>query len=161
MGRRGPPKAPDNVARLRGRKDYINENAARPQLLAVEPTIELSAEAQREWDRIVPDLVRQNVATGWDVEALVELCETVATMHEAMVHIRDDGAVIEVEKFDRAGNFVNVELKENPWSRVHRDALNAYMRLAGRFGLTPSDRAALDVTEANGRARQGEDLLTG
>lgn len=162
MGRRGPPRAPSSVTELRGGHNSVNKNYARPSPGGVVPSVPLSGEAEREWDRLVPDLVNRGVATHWDVEALTEMCETAARLREAREHLQEEGQVLQVPRVDRNGNVLFMQHQKNPWHAVWKDLSMQYMRLAGRFGLTPSDRAALDVKAANADSKsKGEDLLTG
>lgn len=152
-------KQPTALKMIRGSEArYINENEPKPQQLAVEPTGQLSAEARREWDRLVPDLVTTGLATGWDVEALMEMCETVATLRECRALLSENGRVFEQEFWSSGVPYTKLAI--NPCWKLYCDAVRQYKVWAARFGLTPSDRANISVNAPKKRD-PGADLLSG
>jgi P27 family predicted phage terminase small subunit len=47
----------------------------------------------------------------------------------------------------------------NPLWRIAKDCLDTMTRIGGRFGLTPSDRAGLDVTDTRPKPKYGPERL--
>lgn len=153
----GVRKVPTPLKVLRGSdKRYIPKNEPQPSAeLPVEPTGPMSDGAIDVWDRIVPDLVAKKVATGWDVHALMEMCECIALLQEARASLERDGkTIVEI----KANGLDSVKL--NPMWRVYCDSQKQFIQWAARFGLTPSDRAGLDVGKAE-PSDSGADLLSG
>lgn len=155
----GRHKVPTQLKVLRGSdKRYIPQNEPKPTgHLPVEPTDAMSDRAADVWRRLVPELVETGVATGWDVDALMEMCECIATLREARESLTREGkTIVEIK-----ANGLDV-VKLNPMWRVYCDTQKQFVQWAARFGLTPSDRASLEV----GKSQQsqddpGADLLSG
>ena len=142
----GGLKTPTALKLIRGTEErYINRNEPKPQI-DVTPNGPLSPGAVEEWHRIVPDLIATGVATGWDVEALMQMCECVATLHECREAFRVDGRIV--------GNRVH------PMWKVYVDTHRMFVTLAARLGLTPADRAGI-VVGKNRKTTPGADLLSG
>jgi phage terminase small subunit len=67
-----------------------------------------------------------------------------------------DAAATYEEMRDRIGGSYAIEgsvknLIGTPYRRIMRDCAETMTRLAGRFGLTPSDRAGLDISTTRPR----------
>jgi P27 family predicted phage terminase small subunit len=119
----------------------------------VVPPTQLSDEAQEVWDRLAPDLANKGVLTCWDVDAFVVYCDAVAGYHEARAQMGDD-------KVTR-GSVKNTSVK-SAWYRIMLDCIDVMRVVGAKFGLTPSDRAGLDVSESAASPQHGpERLLTG
>ena len=90
------------------------------------PVRKLTGEALKFWNRVVPDLVSMKVAATVDSDALTQMAECHALVLSA-----------------------HEKVQENPIGRSERTSYLAYLaewgRWAGRFGMTPSDRARLRV----------------
>lgn len=160
MGKRGPGKTPTNLALLRGqRKDRVNSNAPVPSELEVKPPTWLPATAKTVWNQYAPDLVRKGVLTSWDVEEFACWCEAAARRRRAVRRIAAQGEIVEIPVFDKNGKPTGTRTGKNPWLMVLTDADIQLRAYGTRFGMTPSDRAALSIGEGAGDA--DDDLLTG
>jgi P27 family predicted phage terminase small subunit len=87
----------------------------------------------------VPDLVSKGVVTGWDMPLLGVFVDAVARQREAAEVVAREGVLVRGEK----GRTV-----KHPAAQVSRDHASTMTSLAGRFGLTPSDRAQLSLPAA-------------
>jgi P27 family predicted phage terminase small subunit len=138
MGRRGPRPAPTAAKRERGvRPDRINPAEPVPSGRVPSCPGWLSPEARGVWRRLAPDLYRRGVLTAWDVDVFAFYCDLVVQAARArdllgpalLVQGRRDGLVT------------------NPAWRIYRDAVQQMLALAREFGLTPSARSELRLTE--------------
>lgn len=160
MGKRGPAPKPTNVRLLHGdRKDRINEAEPQPATVDIGPPAWLPKSARTVWDRLAPDLVREGVLTGWDVEAFANYCDAVVRRYRAVKALEREGEVVELPVFNKNGEQTGYRISRNPWSLALKDADAQVQRWGARFGLTPSDRSQLSVGE--GKRGSSDDLLTG
>lgn len=144
----GRPAKPTRLKVLQGaREDRINRDEPVPVASVVKPE-RLSGVASDLWDELAPDLERKGVLTGWDVPAFAETCRWFGVYLSAMNRLEADGAIVEGSKGER----------KHPAFQVARDAWDKFAQMAGRFGLTPSERQRISVSED---ARGTDDLLTG
>lgn len=140
MGKRGPAPRPTNLKVLHGVQPCrINQHEPRPAVGEVEPSESISAEARAVWDLLATDLEAKGVLTAWDVNAFEVYCEAVVQFREATVLARVEGSVVR----GAMGGAV-----KNPRLQVAKDAAEIMARYGARFGLTPSDRSQLSMTEA-------------
>ena len=86
------------------------------------------------WKRLAPGLIREKVLTFWDVDAFRSYCEALALAKEAREAVDRSGILVE----GRDGGMVT-----NPAVRIERDQTRLALQIGARFGLNPSDRAAL------------------
>ena len=86
----------------------------------------LSIGAVEWWNRTVPMLVELGVATEADRDALLVTAETWAALQDAIV-------AMQCNSLDKNVRCAFVQLQE------------AWSKWAGKFGLTPADRAKLQV----------------
>lgn len=150
MGRRGIAPKPTALRILDGdRESRINRNEPLPGDGPIEPTQELSADAQVAWDRMAPELAAKHVMTFWDAQAFTTYCMTVATYQEAARKLSEEGMVAQ----GAAGGVI-----KSPYWQIMRDAIAVMTTIGGRFGLTPSDRAQLTVRK-EGSAGGAERLI--
>lgn len=160
MGKRGPAGKPTNLRLLHGdRKDRINNAEPQPADLASSPPGWLGEDALVLWKAYAPDLLRKRVLTEWDAEAFAVWCDAAARRRRAVQHLADEGEVTEQPVFNKNGEVTGTRWAKNPWTYVLNEADAQFQRYAARFGLTPSDRAALSIGEAD--SAPGQDLLTG
>lgn len=161
MGARGPAPKPTQLKVVRGtRKDRVNTAEPLPDVDGVVPPDWLPEVAVAVWDRYAPDLVRKKVLTRWDVEDFALWCSSRCRMVEAQQHLDRDGVVVEQPVFDRNGKATGVRMLRSEWWAVWKDASEVMLRRGARFGMNPSDRASLKVSDGQAK-NQGEDLLTG
>jgi phage terminase small subunit len=128
MGR-GRPRKPTSQHKLEGtfRADRHEKNEPRP---SGEPYKigELGVHALVLWDRVVPELVRMKVATAIDSPELFAMCEWWG-------EYRDLQTNKEMDPYNRACAMAA--------------SYKQFRSIAARFGLTPADRAKLDIDEAD------------
>ena len=89
----------------------------------------LSVLASDHWNAVVPELVAMGVAKGVDAHALAAMCEQWALWRS---------------------------VENTPTQRGQ--ALDRWLKIGGKFGMTPSDRAGLDVRPKS-KASKLTDLL--
>jgi P27 family predicted phage terminase small subunit len=138
MGRRGPRPAPTAVKLERGvRPDRIN--SAEPVPVGRQPSCPrwLSPEARGVWRRLAPDLYRRGVLTAWDVDGFAFYCDLLVQARRARDLL---GPALLVQGRRDA-------LVTNPAWRIYRDAVQEMLALAREFGLTPSARSELRLTD--------------
>lgn len=151
MGKRGPAPKPTNLRILEGgHPERVNRNEPQPSKTIVEPTQELTEYAQDAWNRVAPDLIAKRVLTPWDAQAFTAYCVAAATFREASEHLKVYGLT--------ARGAAGGEIK-SPYWQIMRDSIDAMVKLGGRFGLTPSDRAQLSLDEPADKPRGSERLL--
>lgn len=136
------PRKPSHLRALEGvRESRLNRDEPIPGEGAIVPPVELSAEAMAIWNRLAPDLIAKRVLTAWDVDEFANGCRIQALLHRAL----DES---EASPLVKPGSGENMVL--NPAVRAV-STLNATLRaIWSRFGLTPCDRAALNVDHSGG-----------
>lgn len=146
MGKRGPAGKPTALRVLHGdRKDRINTDEPQPDAGEVAAPDWLGDRALEVWDAYAPDLEAKRVLTSWDVETFAAWCDAVARRRDAAEHVEDEGAVVELNVFNKNGELTGTRRAKNPWL-LALDAADAQVqRYGARFGLTPSDRASLKI----------------
>jgi P27 family predicted phage terminase small subunit len=147
----GRPRKPTHLQILSGgREDRINRYEPTPAPAEIAPPVPLSEGAQAVWDRLAPDLIAKHVLTAWDVDMFAVFCDAVAT-YQACERLMGREYLV-------PGSVPNTLVK-SPYLRIMRDCSETIVRFGGRFGLTPSDRAGIDVSAPP--PRQGaERILT-
>ena len=111
----------------------------------------LTAGAQKVWDRPAPDLIDKGCLSSWDTDLFTVCCESAATWQECRERMGGD--------YVSAGSVKNAV--PSPYWRVMRDCVETMTRIGSRFGLTPSDRAGIDITEQAPPSKFGpERILT-
>ena len=120
-----------NVTRHRGRKDE-----PQPEGKPVRPD-DMPEDAQHHWDTVVSRLVKLGIATDNDSEALHEMCLWWAIMRE--LH-REDGN------------------RNERWQYRLANATKVWRDYASRFGMTPADRAKLELN-GNTTTTELDDLI--
>ena len=146
-GRRPLPTA---IKRLRGNPGHRKLNAQELKLEAMEPNMPpfLSEVAQREWNAIVPLLLRLGVLTELDGKALAAYCFSYARWRDAeQLVVSLGGPVIREPIRDKEGNKVGERLKRNPAIAISSDALKNMKSYLVEFGLTPATRSRLKIEQ--------------
>ena len=134
----GRPRKPMHLKLLEGeREDRINRNAPAPAEATIAPPYPLSAGAKAVWDRLAPDLIVKHILTAWDLDMFTVFCDAVATYQECGRLMGHDYLV---------EGSVKGTLVKSPYLRIMRDCSDTIARVGGKFGLTPSDRAGIDVS---------------
>lgn len=127
MGRPRKPTA-EHAADGTLRQDEHGDRLREPRP-GGEPTAPdwLDEEALAHWQEVVPDLIATGVAKGCDTHALAVMCTAWSTWRSLQ----------ELQPLNRAKMVY-------PASR----ALADWVKIASRFGLTPSDRSRITTDEA-------------
>lgn len=118
----------------------MNHNEPQPpaDITEVEPPDYLELEALEVWHRLAPTLMARQMLTLWDTDLFAVFCTAVAHHRRAVKIVNGEGGGILV-KGDR-GTTV-----KNPALQIVRDQALIIATLSGRFGLTPSDRASIEM----------------
>jgi P27 family predicted phage terminase small subunit len=133
------PSRPNHLKILAGeRESRINRNEPLPAETTVTPPAELSDAARLIWDELAPDLHDKSCLTSWDRPLLAAFCESAALYRHCLDQLGTTNLTV-------PGSLKNEVV--NPLWRVAKDCLDTMSRIGGRFGLTPSDRAGLDVRD--------------
>lgn len=143
--------APTHLKILRGdREDRVNRGEPTPSDQDIVAPAYLSDSALEVWHRLVPDLVAKRVMTWWDADLMGAYCDAIATYQAIRAEIGNN--------YVCKGSVPGTVVKNALW-RVALDALDVASRIGARFGLTPSDRAKLDVTEIEPKPTTGPERL--
>lgn len=152
MGARGPHPRSNMLKVLDGvREDTINRDEPLPAEGDIVCPPDVKGEARRVWDSLAPDLIDKRVLKAWDVEAFAAYCRTAALFKEAAAEAEAGPIMIPGSH----GGAV-----QNPAIRVMSQAMQDMIRMGGRFGLTPADRAGLKISD-DGGAKLGAARLLG
>lgn len=144
------PRKPNHLKILSGeRESRINRNEPLPTETSVEPPAELSEAARKVWDKLAPDLEDKGCLSIWDVPLFAAFCESAALYRECLNRMGADLTV--------PGSLKNEVV--NPLWRIAKDAADVMVRIGGRFGLTPSDRAGIDITEQAPASKLGPERI--
>ncbi len=135
MGRRATPTA---IKKLRGADPrYINEDQPRFAAPAnIRAPAILGKEGRKLWKDLAPLLIEHDLLTSGDLALFTQLCIAHEIAIEARQTMKDEGL------FRRDEEGVQ---RKHPGVQVWRDALMAYAKLAGEFGLSPAAREKLGV----------------
>lgn len=103
-----------------------------PVRKTLQPPKDMSAEAKKEWRRVMPVLVERRVLSDADIAAVERYCDATGDIAIARARIRQDGDYIP----NRLG-----ELKRHPAFTTLREATAEARRWAAELGLTPASRS--------------------
>lgn len=148
MGKRGPAPKPKALRVLHGeRGKRLESHEPIPPSMAIEAPAQLAGVALEIWNGLAPQLEQRGLLTSWDVEAFAAFCSAAAQARAAEADIAERGILVA----GRADTLVR-----NPSITTARIAAGTIVSLAGRFGLTPSDRTALGILIARGGESDGD-----
>lgn len=137
MGARGPAPTPTHLRLLRGdRPSRVNSREPMASHEPPEAPEDIADDVREIWDFTVRELQAMGIASSADRDALLCLCEAVATHRKASAILARSPVLVKSEKGT---------LMRNPALAVQRDAAHAIRSLAQLFGLTPSGRSAILV----------------
>jgi len=147
----GRPRRATHLKILAGeRESRINRGEPIPSEGEVSPPAQLGDAAQQVWDRLAPDLIDKGCLTGWDADLFAVFCDAVATYHQCRAVIGSN--------YTTKGAVKDTTVKAPLW-RIMLDCVDTMARIGGKFGLTPSDRAGLDLSEVEPRPVYGPERL--
>jgi P27 family predicted phage terminase small subunit len=116
--------------------------------------MELSPDAQLEWNRISPLLIEMGVLSSVDVTALAAYCECFSQWVSATRMVRKVGAVIKTPT-----GFPVV----SPYVAIASKALDQMRKFLVEFGMTPSSRSRITASgkplQAHGKHQDQYDFL--
>lgn len=151
MGKRGPAPKPTKLRVLHGdKKSRINHEEPVPPEAPVTCPSWLSAKAKAVWRRLAPSLIARGVLTPWDADMFARFCVLEVLNRQALEDVEKRGTLV-------AGRHKGEKVK-NPSVQIARDTGAQLLAIAGRFGLTPSDRS--QVKPAKGQGSGASRLLS-
>jgi P27 family predicted phage terminase small subunit len=142
---KGPPPLPTHLKVVSGNrgKRPLNKAEPKPETRIPKPPEELSAEALEEWKRIAPLLLAAGMITVIDRAALAAYCQSYGRWAQAERALAAGELVIKTVR----GNLVY-----NPLVRIANKAMADMVRFAAEFGMTPSGRSRVKVSDKQASA---------
>jgi P27 family predicted phage terminase small subunit len=107
----------------------------------------MSAEAKREWRRVMPLLVERRILTTADLGSLENYCIHVGTIRQMDRHIEEHGAIFEQFKENEDGDMISLGMKRNPAVGIRSDSTTQARLLSAELGLTPTSRSRPSIRE--------------
>ena len=134
----GPSRKPTAMRLLHGTRDKRkNKNEPRPGGVAQMPDW-LCEVAQDEWIRLSSDLFDIGLITKADEVEFAIYCQSYAELQEAEAALLKFGRTqVTKDGFERKSPWLSI--RDEAWKRLHQ--------AAQQFGLTPSSRTKIDVTQ--------------
>jgi P27 family predicted phage terminase small subunit len=144
-GSGGHNRKPTAVKKVQGNpgKRKLNKSEPRPRAGMPQMPHGMPAEAQAEWKRLTPILMKMGVLTVADGPALAAYCKLHAQVLMAEAAIKKYG-IIDAHFDDDTGVAV---LKKNPAVSIKAESLRLMKAFLLEFGLTPASRSKLTITE--------------
>ena len=143
MGKRGPRKESEKMKLLKGTfRGDRDSHEPRPAPIRPECPGWLPAEAVKEWDSLAPALERLGLLTSIDGDQFAFYCLFTARARQAEKLINDMGLLVKSARGDG-------QMVKNPAVQIARDYGAAASKMADKFGLNPSSRAGLGITQAD------------
>jgi P27 family predicted phage terminase small subunit len=148
MGQRGPARKPPELQALEGGRGHrpINfDQIFRPEVGVPSMPAKISREGRKAWKRLTPELVRYNLISVVDADALEELCETIGLLkvlrrsinakQELLLQAgKDPAAAIE-------GSTPNGMIVQSVTYQAMNREREKLRSMLAEFGLTPAQRA--------------------
>ena len=134
----GRPPKPTKLKMLQGNpgRRPLPENEPQPTVAIPTRPGWLSVEAKHEWRRLAPELERLELLTLVDRGAFAAYCQSWGLYVDAVKDLLENGTI-----------FVTAKGYQSPRPSVGMmvKMLSAMSRFGGKFGLSPSDRAKIDL----------------
>jgi len=92
----------------------------------------LSADAKREWRRVLPILVERRILTTADLGSLENYCVAIGQVREMERVLQSEGHTYTTD---------NGAIKRHPATAIQADAMTRARLLAAELGLTPVSRS--------------------
>jgi P27 family predicted phage terminase small subunit len=148
VGQRGPVGKPAELKVLEGNRGNRSIDLTamfRPEVGVPPMPRDLSRDGKKAWKRLVPELVKYNLLSTVDADALETLCETIgmlkvlrrsinASMERLLADGKDPAEAIEAS----TPNGMKVQSVAYQAMNREREKLRIYL---AEFGLTPAQRA--------------------
>ena len=135
-GRRPTPTALKVITGNPGKRP-LPENEPQAPPIDLEPPEHLGVSATRQWRKTAPLLAEMKILTQADRDTFAVYCETVAAWLDAKDQVVQSGFLV------RDGSRITI----NPLVKLSRNLANDLMRIATEFGMTPTARSRLVVSE--------------
>lgn len=121
-------------------KHPLNQDEPTPEPRVPDCPPELSAAAQREWQRLTGELAKLRVLTALDRAALAAYCAAYALWAEATEAIGKYGVMIK----SPTGFPI-----QSPYLSIANRQAEIMMRIASEFGFTPASRGRISTPAPN------------
>ena len=148
MGQRGPIAKPTELKLLegnRGHRPIDLTSMFRPEVGAPSLPRDISREGRKAWRRLVPELVRYNLLSKIDSDALEDLCETIGLLKVLRRSLNARQELLLADGKDPAGaieaetpNGMRIQSPIYQALNREREKLRSWL---AEFGLTPAQRA--------------------
>lgn len=135
---------PTGLKELKGGRNVNHDEPKFPDGPMPAPS-DLSPGARAVWERLAPDMIAAGVLKPNDGDEFAIVCDSIDRNDQARQAMDRDGMVIEHQVFDRNGKPSGVRVQISPWWKVWKETADTLLRYGSRFGMSPSDRAALKV----------------
>lgn len=141
--RSGGKAKPTALKLLQGNpgKRPLNEAEPKPEPEIPSCPEHLDEEAQREWERMAGRLSDLGLLTGIDRAALAAYCLAWSRWVQAEEAVRETGLLLQSAK--------TMVFYQNPMVAIANRAQAEMRRWIQEFGMTPSSRSGMKVTESN------------
>ncbi len=148
MGQRGPVGKPSELKLLegnRGHRSFDLSSTFRPEVGLPTAPKHLSREARKAWKRLTPELLRYNLLSKLDGDALAMLCQTIGRLELVETSFIKRQALLVEEKRDPAEAYVDktpngLQVQSALYQVLNRET-DKLRQLLAEFGLTPAQRA--------------------
>lgn len=146
-GSGGSNRKPSAIKELQGNAGHrpVNDDEPKPQVGVPEKPKGMLPAASREWERIVPELMRLGVLTVVDGKALAGYCDAYAYWEKARKDMDRHGLVCEEPVLNKEGDEIGTKLKANPAVAIYATMGKLMKTFLVEFGLTPASRSKLKV----------------
>ena len=151
MGARGPVGKPPELKALEGRGHRTLDLTShfRPEVGLPTLPKQLTREARKAWKRLTPELLRYNLLSRVDGDALAMLCQTIGRLELIERSISARQAVLLADGKDPAESLIGLTPKGMQIQSVMYQVLNREMEklrhLLAEFGLSPAQRARVST----------------
>jgi P27 family predicted phage terminase small subunit len=151
MGSRGPKPGPTQLKLLKGTEErYINRDEPAPNDQdAILPPEGMTEGALEVWNDLAPDLIDKFCLTAWDVHTFAVFCEATHRFRFANKMMGD-----ELTGRGSGGGVI-----KSPYWQIMRDCAEIMAKYSGKFGLTPGDRAGLQIDKTDQTSKQGAERI--
>lgn len=148
MGARGPAAKPPELKLLeggRGNRPINLDQIFRPEVGVPPLPKNISREGRKAWRRLTPELVRYNLVSVVDADALEELCETIGMIKVLRRSINARQERLLADNKDPAhaieGSTPNGMVVQGVTYQALNREREKLRTMLGEFGLTPAQRA--------------------
>lgn len=149
MVTRGPKPKPSHLKLIEGNpgKRRLGREV-QPRNVAPDPPEQLDALAREEWDRMAPQLYHLGLLTEPDRAALGAYCQAYSTWANAQEELNRLAAIPRTLFKGLLVGTPNGAMIQNPLIGIRNKAAADMVLYAAEFGMTPSARARLAISDA-------------